>query len=202
MALISCPECERQISDKAVVCPHCGYPVRELRQAPPTKVPEQPPTTPPPEKPAELEVPLALRVKWVNGIFSTTIEHKCPICGRSLRGNTDQAGQYVSCPYCKRRYRLPTAAELHESKRRKSGPPGAPYDGWSIVGFILGLTAFFLTGFEVPIVPVLAIIFSGIGLSNTAARKKKGRAFAVIGLVLGIIFLGVFALAATGVYKP
>ena len=84
----------------------------------------------------------------------------------------------------------------------QSAPPAAPYDGFSIVGFILGLTAFFLTGFEIPIVPVLAIIFSGIGLSNTSAGKKKGGTFAVIGLILGIIFLGICILAATGVYKP
>lgn len=27
MALISCPECRRDVSDKAPACPHCGYPV-------------------------------------------------------------------------------------------------------------------------------------------------------------------------------
>lgn len=27
MALIKCPECEREISDKATACPHCGYPI-------------------------------------------------------------------------------------------------------------------------------------------------------------------------------
>jgi hypothetical protein len=27
MALINCPECEARISDKAVACPHCGYPL-------------------------------------------------------------------------------------------------------------------------------------------------------------------------------
>ena len=27
MALINCPECNREISDKAVTCPHCGYPL-------------------------------------------------------------------------------------------------------------------------------------------------------------------------------
>lgn len=27
MALISCPECEKEISDKARFCPHCGYPI-------------------------------------------------------------------------------------------------------------------------------------------------------------------------------
>lgn len=29
MALISCPECKKEISDKAKVCVHCGYPVQE-----------------------------------------------------------------------------------------------------------------------------------------------------------------------------
>lgn len=28
MALITCPECGREISDKAVSCPHCGYPLQ------------------------------------------------------------------------------------------------------------------------------------------------------------------------------
>jgi len=27
MAMIKCPECEGSISDKAVFCPHCGYPI-------------------------------------------------------------------------------------------------------------------------------------------------------------------------------
>ena len=29
MALIRCPECSGQISDKAVICPHCGFPMRD-----------------------------------------------------------------------------------------------------------------------------------------------------------------------------
>ena len=37
MALISCPECQRQISDLARFCPGCGCPIAEgtMRQAPP-----------------------------------------------------------------------------------------------------------------------------------------------------------------------
>lgn len=27
MALIKCPECEKEVSDKAEICPHCGYPL-------------------------------------------------------------------------------------------------------------------------------------------------------------------------------
>ena len=26
--LIKCPECELQVSDKALACPHCGYPMK------------------------------------------------------------------------------------------------------------------------------------------------------------------------------
>ncbi len=30
MALMNCPECEREISDQAMMCPHCGHPIRGL----------------------------------------------------------------------------------------------------------------------------------------------------------------------------
>ncbi len=30
MALMICPECGGQVSDKAHTCPHCGYPIEEL----------------------------------------------------------------------------------------------------------------------------------------------------------------------------
>ena len=37
--LISCPECELQVSDKAVTCPHCGYPLKDISQnSPPRKI--------------------------------------------------------------------------------------------------------------------------------------------------------------------
>lgn len=33
MALIKCPECELQVSDKALSCPHCGYPMQSKKSA-------------------------------------------------------------------------------------------------------------------------------------------------------------------------
>lgn len=27
MALINCPECQKEISDKVKTCPHCGFPI-------------------------------------------------------------------------------------------------------------------------------------------------------------------------------
>jgi hypothetical protein len=32
MALIECPECKNPISDKAIACPGCGYPLAEDRR--------------------------------------------------------------------------------------------------------------------------------------------------------------------------
>ena len=28
MAIVLCPECQKEISEKAVTCPHCGYPLK------------------------------------------------------------------------------------------------------------------------------------------------------------------------------
>lgn len=30
--LLSCPECGKSVSDKALACPGCGYPVEEMRK--------------------------------------------------------------------------------------------------------------------------------------------------------------------------
>ncbi len=35
MALINCPECNKEISDKAEACPHCGYPIQKVEVARP-----------------------------------------------------------------------------------------------------------------------------------------------------------------------
>jgi predicted amidophosphoribosyltransferase len=31
MALINCPECKKEISDKAEACPNCGYPINNVK---------------------------------------------------------------------------------------------------------------------------------------------------------------------------
>lgn len=46
MALISCPECGKEISDAARACPHCGYAIREApaNQVRRTPLIEKPPS--------------------------------------------------------------------------------------------------------------------------------------------------------------
>ena len=31
MAMIKCPECGKEVSDKAAVCPNCAYPIQALK---------------------------------------------------------------------------------------------------------------------------------------------------------------------------
>lgn len=33
MALVNCPECNESVSQKASVCPHCGYPMKPEKEA-------------------------------------------------------------------------------------------------------------------------------------------------------------------------
>lgn len=33
MALLKCPECSGTISDQAITCPHCGYPLKAVTNA-------------------------------------------------------------------------------------------------------------------------------------------------------------------------
>ena len=40
--LISCPECNKQISDKAISCPSCGYPIQTLQKEPVQTSPQAP----------------------------------------------------------------------------------------------------------------------------------------------------------------
>lgn len=66
-------------------------------------------------------------------------------------------------------------------------------NAFALVGFILGLLSVALY-WVLGIVPLLAIIFSIIGLVSVKKSGQKGKGFAITGLVLGIVFLLVFGL--------
>ena len=58
----------------------------------------------------------------------------------------------------------------------------------ALAGFVLGVCSMLFT-WLLGVLPLLAIIFSGIGLNATGqVQKKKGRWMAWTGLVLGIIY--------------
>ena len=61
------------------------------------------------------------------------------------------------------------------------------FNGMCIVGFILGVLSVAIY-WLIPFLPVLAIIFSGIGLSKIKVENTKGKGLATWGLVLGILY--------------
>lgn len=65
MALINCPECGKQISDRAPVCPQCGCPISG---AAPSAAPD---------RSAEIEKFLDLAVKGIQGQNSDQVEKYC-----------------------------------------------------------------------------------------------------------------------------
>lgn len=56
----------------------------------------------------------------------------------------------------------------------------------AVTGFILGVASVPF-GF-IGIIPILAFIFSGIGLHQAKERKEGGAVLAIIGLILGAIY--------------
>ena len=66
-------------------------------------------------------------------------------------------------------------------------------NAFSLVGFILGLLSILLY-WVLAITPILAIIFSLIGLIGTDKAKQKGKGLAIAGLILGIVYTGQFGL--------
>ncbi len=59
-------------------------------------------------------------------------------------------------------------------------------NGFAVAGLCLGLTLAVLAG--VGLLPILAIVFSGIGLRKSKECGGKGGVISWIGLVLGILY--------------
>lgn len=65
-----------------------------------------------------------------------------------------------------------------------------PRNGFALTGFILGIASVLLA--SIGIIPILAIIFSGIGLGKVKDRSDKGKVQAWISLILGILYMLVY----------
>ncbi len=117
MALISCPECGKQISDSTPTCPHCGYRFSADAAAPPS---------PTEIKPSKSNVPVGA-IKTLSGIAIILISIPfigvfglgifSMIAGVVLlcAGFADIAGMHdVICPYCKSSGKIAKGAKSYK----------------------------------------------------------------------------------------
>jgi hypothetical protein len=63
-------------------------------------------------------------------------------------------------------------------------------NGFAIAGLVMGIIGIF-SG-SLGIAPILAIVFSSIGLSKTEVYRGSGKVTSWIGLILGILYTIVF----------
>lgn len=71
-----------------------------------------------------------------------------------------------------------------------------------ITGFILGLLSIFIY-WLIPFLPLLAIVFSGVGLSKVKVDNTKGKGLATWGIALGSLYtlqVGIKLVIAQGLY--
>ena len=90
MALIICPECGKEISDKAECCIHCGYPLGEMNEEPEKE-----------DRYWEVDPEEFSSEKDADGVAGPEAEEmsgpifiNCPVCGKQVSSKT------YDCPNC------------------------------------------------------------------------------------------------------
>lgn len=90
MTLISCPECGKQVSDRADSCPNCGYPISKLK------------TGGPEERAQTVECPVCHTI--CTGSENQVPELFFPLdIYRKTVQNTGRGRRRGDCPCCNRR---------------------------------------------------------------------------------------------------
>jgi hypothetical protein len=109
---------------------------------------------------------------------------KCPLCGVMTRA------EFGYCRACN--YRLPGGESIKAVGASGTQGDGqaagvkARKNGYAIAGLCLGIAAVFL--YQIGLIPILAVVFSSIGLYKGGAHEGIEAVEAWIGLALGIIF--------------
>ena len=98
MALVKCPECGKEVSDRAKSCPNCGFPIEEEvhkneQEYKTDSKDERVEELPPEERPEMFEC-LQCGRKLPVGI------EECVFCGRTYRNINNNPEPEIQCPAC------------------------------------------------------------------------------------------------------
>jgi hypothetical protein len=133
VALIDCPDCGRQVSDKATACPQCGYPIASLLPAPTVQTPvAAAPSLPKQRMPVWkivlMVVGAAAAIWLVVSVVSVTM------LGQSVRESFDDAAESeVTSPVVANSVAAAVTTttnapipDYYEIRFHEPNPPGAP----------------------------------------------------------------------------
>ena len=111
MALINCPECGKEISDKSVACPHCGFPIESESITNNTELPKVEPKTSTNTNPEKSDnscigciiiiailILLSALGSGDTNYYDGHFNYYCNVCGNPLSDLT----YYYNGPYCNR----------------------------------------------------------------------------------------------------
>ena len=101
-------------------------------------------------------------------------------------GKVSRPNQAISTEQSAATYSVKASPETQEQEFLKAAVPEIRKNNYALAVLILGVVSVFL--YTIGILPILAIVFSSIGLSKVKPYGGKGQIQAAIGLVLGIIY--------------
>ncbi len=133
------------------------------------------------------------RAKKEIGWYNESIDHfLCASCFSKIEvlNKKDYKPVYIedlkdyifSCDACKKEIKI----EKEETNLLKKEKIKSKRNKLAIGGLILGVTSIFFS--FIGIIPLLAIIFSAIGLCQVKGQKENDRILAIVGLILGIVY--------------
>lgn len=96
MAIVKCPECQQDVSDRALVCPHCGFPLEPNKKSEPETIMVQKSTTPVPKK----TIGIVLAVIAVIGIVIISISNANRCEANGCNNTKVSNGQYCAKHTC------------------------------------------------------------------------------------------------------
>lgn len=92
----------------------------------------------------------------------------------------------IRCPNCGSEQSLAGSSGSTSGSGGGVGLGNETNNGFGVTGFVLGLVSIFV--YFIGIIPLLAMIFSAIGLSTFKEQTQKNKWMAITGLILGILF--------------
>lgn len=69
MALITCPECGKEISASATTCPNCGHPMKQINKTPPVKGSQRPKKK---SHPVLIIIGVIIAIAIIGGVFGSS----------------------------------------------------------------------------------------------------------------------------------